>query len=342
MKKQLCFERKTASAILVGLLLGGISALGWAQDSGTVAGPVVAQTLDRDQIEETVGITLGLTKQPAGEIHVDYLYDSAEMSLPEISKPFRYELNGFARMKPGKRVKVEGQGILLAHDYLTEVVGRPTALAGFLTVWQGVMRDINRADPDSPSTDRILWQIPGPVDNGDIAAAEKRLGTRLPAFYRETMQRSGPWQVTLPSGFSFEMLAPSKLISVSDWLGQNAPDEGENLENQMAIQLFKQDIVFAITDDAVWVLRRSGGGCNDGQPSFAIGEANHAGFYLSEKGVCSADQQLEAFRQRMLEALSHALPPPEFAIVGDDQRLRFERVKPPEKKTLQLYLKVEH
>jgi len=341
MKKRLCFERKTASAILVGLLMGGISALGWAQDSGTAAGPIVTQTLEHDQIEETVDIALGLTKQSAGETHVDYLYDSAEISLPEISKPFRYELNGFARIKPGKRVKVEGQGILLAHDYLAEVVARPTALAGFLTVWQGVMRDINRADPDSPATGRILWQMPGPMDSGDIAAAEKRLGTHLPAFYRETMQRSGPWQVTLPSGFSFEMLAPSKLISVTDWLWQNAPAEGENSESQAATQPFKQDIVFAVSEDTVWVLRRSGGGCDNGQASFAIGQATHAGFYVTDKGVCSADQQLEAFRQRMLEALSHALPPPDFAIIGDDHRLHIERTKPLENKALQLYLKAD-
>jgi hypothetical protein len=295
----------------------------------------LTQALAEDQIEETVEISIGLSKQSAGEVHADYLYPSAEIALPEIYKPQKYALEGYARMKPGKRVKVEGQGILLAQDYLAEAVNRPTAVGGFLAVWKSIMRDIDRADPDA---NLIAWQTPGASGNEEIAAAEKRLGMQFPAFYRETMQRSGPWQMSVRNSLSFDLLAPLQLISVSDWL--NGVEGWSGPENQEKRQAFKQDIIFAIANDVLWVMRRSGKACGDDQPSFAIGKVAEGKFYVSEAGVCGAAPQLEAIRRQMLDALTHALPSPEFTVVGGDQRLHFERNKL-SAKTLQLYLKAD-
>jgi hypothetical protein len=340
MRKMLNFERKTVSAMIAGALLMAVSSLNMAQ--GTPVIPSLTQTLGENQIEESVKISLGLNEQPAGEIRVDYLYSSAEMNLPGIYRPQKYGLRGYARIKPGKRVKVEGHGILLAQDYLTEVMSRPTALGGFLAVWQGVMRDITRADPESFPAYQVSWQVSGPVSNEDIAAAEKRLGAQLPAIYRETMRRSGPWRVSLFNGFSFELLAPSQLISAGDWLQRYyGPAEWEPLESQAIRQQLKQDIVFAIVNNEPWVFRYSGMPCDVESPSFTVGQTASERFYVNEINACGADQQLETIRQQMLEALNRALLASEFTVVGDNQRLSFDRNKSPEKKTLQIYLKAD-
>ncbi|MCL2310189.1 MAG: hypothetical protein FWC42_07950 [Proteobacteria bacterium] len=319
-----------------------VGAASMAQEAST--NPLLMQKLGKDEIEETVQVSLGLTGQPAGELHVDYFENntSDEMTFPQIYKPQRYELQGYARMKPGKRVKVEGRGILLAQSYLTEAVNRPTALGGFLTVWQGVMRDITRADPDAFSAHQINWQMPGTVSGEELVAAEKRLGARLPSFYRETVQRSGPWQLSLFNGFSFELLAPSQLVSASDWLQRHyGPAEWDSPENQARRQQFKSDIVFAVVNNEPWVLRRSGTPCADEQPSFAVGHTADEKFYV-EADVCGGNQQLEALRQKMLEAMNRALVTPDFTVVGDGQRLYFVRGDSPEKKILRLYLKAGH
>ncbi|MCL2296886.1 MAG: SMI1/KNR4 family protein [Proteobacteria bacterium] len=338
MKKRLTFKRKTVSAMIAGALLMAVSTLNMAQ--GIPENPSLIQTLGKDQIEETVQVSLGLTEQLAGEIRVDYLYSSTEMTLSDVYRPQKYGLRGYARMKPGKRVKAEGHGILLAQNYLTEVVSRPTALGGFLAVWQGVMRDITRADPESFPVYQVSWQIPGLVNSEDIAAAERRLGVPLPAMYRETMRRSGPWRVSLFNGFSFELLAPWQLISVGDWLQRHyGPAEWEPPENQLRRQQLKQDVVFAIVNNEPWVFRYSGAPCDGDSPSFTVGQTASEGFYINEISACGANEQLEAIRRQMLEALNRALLAPEFTIVGNDQRLHIERNKLPEKKTLQLYLK---
>lgn len=341
MKKTLTFGRKTAFAMLVGVWLVAVSTLGMAQ--GIPVAPSLTQTLGKDEIEETVQIFLGLTEQPAGETHVDYLYSSAEMVLPEVYKPQKYGLRGYARMKPGKRVKVEGQGILLAQSYLAEATSRPTALGGFLVVWQGVMRDITRADPDSFPAHQLSWQIPGLASNEELAIAERRLGVPLPAIYRETMQRSGPWRLSLPNGFSFELLAPSQLMPAGNWLQRHYdPAEWDLPENQTRRQQLRQDIVFGTVNGEPWVFRYSGMPCDDGSPSFAVGRADSKAFYLSAINACGANKQLETIRVQMFEALNRALIAPEFAVVSEDMRLYFERNKPPnEKKTLRLHLKAD-
>ncbi|MDR0250875.1 MAG: SMI1/KNR4 family protein [Burkholderiales bacterium] len=340
MKKTLVFKRKTASAMIAGMLLMAVSALNMAQE--TPVNPLLTQTLGENQIEETVQISLGLTEQPAGKIRVDYLYSSAEIALPGVYRPQKYGLQGYARIKPGKRVKVEGQGILLTQDYLTEVVSRPTALGGFLAVWQGIMRDITRADPEFFPARQTSWQVPGLVSDEDIAAAERRLGAQLPAIYRETMRRSGPWRVSLFNGFSFELLAPSQLVSADGWLQRHyGSAEWETHGNQARRQQFRQDIVFATVNNEPWVFRYSGMPCDDGAPSFTVGQTTNERFYINAINACGAPRQLEAIRRQMLEALNRALLSPEFAVVGDSQRLRFERNKPPEKKRLQLYLKAD-
>ncbi|MDR2173924.1 MAG: SMI1/KNR4 family protein [Burkholderiales bacterium] len=340
MKKMLAFERKTVPTMIAGAFLMVASALSMAQ--GVPVSPLLTQTLSENQIEESVRISLGLTGQPAGETRVDYLYSSAEIVLPDVYRPQKYMLQGHARIKPGKRVKIEGHGILLAQNYLAEVMSRPTALGGFLAVWQGVMRDITRADPESFPVYQVSWQVPGLVSSEDIAAAERRLGTQLPAIYQETMRRSGPWRVSLFNGFSFELLAPSQLISVGDWLQKYyGPAEWEPPESQARRQQLKQDIVFAIANNEPWVFRYSGRPC-DGEPSFTVGQTDSDRFYVNAINACGAGQQLEAIRQQMLEALNRALLAPEFAIVGGNLRLHFETNKLSEKKALQLYLKANN
>jgi hypothetical protein len=343
MKKMLFLERKVVSAMVTGLLLLAFSASNMAQETSTK--PRLMQTLGGDQIEQTVQIFLGLSGQPAGEIHVDYRYPTAEMTFHEVSKPQKYELRGYARMKPGKRVKVEGQGILLAQSYLAEIMSRPTAVGGFLAAWQSVMRDVSRADPDFLPFNRIHWQMSGPIGNEELAAAEKRLGMPLPSIYRETMRRSGSWRVSLPNGFSFEMLAPAQLVFVSDWFQKyHAPVEWETPENQARRQQLRRDIVFALINNEPWVLRRSGTPCSDGQPSFAIAQTASEGFYVNEGNVCGENAQLEAIREQMLEALYRAFPTPEFTVVGNSQRFHIKRgsFSVSEKKTLRLYLEADH
>jgi hypothetical protein len=340
MKKMLSLERKTVFVVLAGAMLLVVSASNMAQGQGMSAGLSLAQTLGKDQIEETVQISLGLAEQSTAEIRVDYLHPSAEITLPGVYKPQKYELRGQARMKPGKRVKVEGRGILLAQIYLAEAMSRPTAVGGFLTVWQSIMRDITHADPELFPAHRIRWQTPGLAGHEEIAAAEKRLGMPLPAIYQETMQRSGPWRVSLLNGFSFELLAPSQLLSASDWLQRYyGPVEWETPENQARRQQLRQDIVFAVVNNEPWVFRYSGTPCGDEPPAFALGQTASEGFYVSGINACGAEEQLEAIRQQMLEAFYRALLTPEFAVVNNDQRLHFERSRSPEKRVLQLHLK---
>ncbi|MDR0770080.1 MAG: SMI1/KNR4 family protein [Burkholderiales bacterium] len=336
MKTSRRHKQKTIPAMIAGLLLMAANVM--AQE--TPAGPLLTQTLGADQIEEVVQISLGLAEKPAGEIRVDYLYSSAEIALPEVHKPQKYMLRGHARIKPGKRVKVEGQGVLLTQDYLAEIMNRPTAVGGFLAAWQSVMRDVSRADPDFLPANRISWQMPGPVGDEELAAAEKRLGMPLPAVYRETMQRSGPWRVSLPNGFSFELLAPAQLVSASDWLQRyTGPVEWDSEENQTKRQQFKSDITFVVVNNDPWVFRRSGAPCDDEQPSFATAQTADERFYTSS--VCGTHAQLEAIRRQMLEALFRAFSTPEFTVVDDVHRLRFEQKPSAGKGVLRRYLKAD-
>lgn len=189
----------------------------------------------------------------------------------------RYAFGGHADLTGGRRVALEGSGVLVAREYLTAQLESRAAQGDPLAALE-VLIAAHRAAAGPEETLPRLERSPTRPSAKDIAAAETRLGLRLPPTYVTLLQQYGPFAFVEPGDEGGEsvasaLYAPSAVYPVPEWRQRvrKAPlDAGDTPRARQRLSLLARDVVVATTLDTGWTVRAgSHPACPDGHASLS-------------------------------------------------------------------------
>jgi hypothetical protein len=238
----------------------------------------------------------------------------------------QWSMKGRSLMKRGAVVPLHGRGVIARYDWITRRLLRDAAERGVGRAWEQVHGELQSlAGVDLPA---LALTSAGVVTEGDLAAAENRLGVELPAYYREAVLRGGRWRIGEAEAPVAALAAPAEIVSVWDWIVayHGAPPEGSNAVWRKRFESLREDLVVGWAGGPV-VLRRSEGMlCDDGSPSFEIPVIDHDDFliedsdandgYFAARGNCEGFAHWHAWHS--LTSALGAVTGPHVVIVLDE------------------------
>ena len=186
-----------------------------------------------------------------------------------------YTLNGALTFEDGRKVRVQGKGVVAWKDSLWSELTSDSARRRPREAMVRLLDAVGNATTrEAPPTLRVE----APARDSSIAEAERRLGVRLPASYRRLLETFGPFSLM---GFDDDgratakasLYAPEAILSVPEWRAKvrHAPlAEGDSPRARAEVARLAGDFVVGHTFDTVWVVRaRTHAACPSGEPSLS-------------------------------------------------------------------------
>lgn len=234
----------------------------------------LSNTLGEDQRAETLSVEID--GRVIGRLNLDADHPQATLRLPEGAR--RYRLQGTAEMRDGTRLKVAGAGLIVPVAEMDRI-GEAAQAADALAAYEDLVRALQAAAPEVDLSALALTRG-APVSEAELVAAERRLGTRLPAGYREHLRTLGALTVGQPDAPSGQLYGPDALDTLQAWVLARAAENEASRQERQAIEAFigkrfrpaRQDLVLGVWERDEPTLVRAGERCPSGESPYAFPE----------------------------------------------------------------------
>ncbi|MFC4161389.1 hypothetical protein [Chitinimonas lacunae] len=286
-------------------------------------------------------LSLSIDGKPAGRLDVGRATSlpEAQIKLPvEPNRLFwRYSVKGLSQPLKGQRQSLQGGGVLVLNQAVHSRLSGPDALRQLPDRLTALFAQLPQSEP---FTGYKVHTSP-PASAAVIAAAEKRLGVTLPAFYKAVVQSRGAWRFGNATHTIVELLPPQRLQSATRWL-QEKP-EWPSATGAKRLKALGRDVVFMVSGSASgeyasagtpWLWRfGTATPCKDGNPSWTEGMIHYEDFliedsdpytdFFEDRGSCqSIDDRLSYSAQSdLIESLSSL----EVSFVSNERPASLER-----------------
>lgn len=234
----------------------------------------LSNTLGEDQRAETLSVEID--GRVVGRLKLDAEHLQATLRLPAGAR--RYRLQGTAEMSDGTRLTVAGAGLIVSVAEMDRI-GEAGRVADALAAYEDLVRALQAAAPEVDLSALPLTRG-RPVSESELAAAERRLGTRLPAGYREQLRTLGALTVGPPDAPSGRLYGPDALDTLQAWVLARAAENDSSRQELRAIEAFigkrfrpaRQDLVLGVWERDEPTLVRAGERCPSGETPYAFPE----------------------------------------------------------------------
>lgn len=230
--------------------------------------------LGEDQRSET--LTVEIDGRTIGQLKLDARHRQASLKLPDGAR--RYRLRGTAEMSDGTRLKVEGAGLMVSVADMDRI-GEARRAADAIAAYEDLVRALQAAAPETDLSALPLTRGT-PVTEAALAAAERRLRTRLPTGYRAHMLSEGPLTLGPASAPSGRLHGPDTLDTLQAYVLAKARDDDFDANELKAIETFigkrfspaRRDLVIGVWENDEPTLIRSGERCPTGESPYGFPE----------------------------------------------------------------------
>ncbi len=210
----------------------------------------IENVLGDDETGES--LNLWIDGAHAGSLSVDREHPAAHVSFERSPGFHTYELRGTASTKDGRALPIRGSGVIAYGSELqTRVNAAPdlAAAARTLETLPGVRIDVERAT------------------DGDLSAAESRIGLTLPRVYRDEVRSGGAFRMHRGEEVLATLYHPRELLSPWDWIARHwgKPNRYEEMK------IMQRDLCFADLAGPLVFFYAEDKRCPDGEPSFEHG-----------------------------------------------------------------------
>lgn len=229
-----------------------------------------------DQRSETIEVEID--GRSVGRLHVDQRHPDARLRLPAGGERQRYRLRGEAVMDDGTRYEIAGAGLIVRSagmDKIGEASDASTALAAYTEL----LSALRSAAPEVDLDDLTLTRD-APATEAALAAAERRLHTRLPAEYRRFVLNHGSFHLGPAMEPSGKLFAPDQLRTLKEFVQAQARANDGDAAQQKDIERFigkhfapaQRDWVIGVWENDEPSLVRVGESCAAGELPYAFPE----------------------------------------------------------------------
>jgi hypothetical protein len=242
----------------IGWIVGG---LGLVATTGMAAGGSV--TIYPPAVNGLVALRLefSIDEKPVATMQADIrrVREEPQVTIPLKSGFHRYQVRGQIEFADGRKAPVQGAGLIALEDFIDERLSGRQAEADPLGSLEALLGEFRAAGgkAELPRLER------GPrPPAGTLAAAEARLGIRVPSTYRTLLELYGPF-VFISLGDEGEepraaLYPPDRLLSVPDWrreVRRSPLQPGDTPRARTMVAKLDRDVVVGHTFDTVWTLR---------------------------------------------------------------------------------------
>ena len=206
-------------------------------------------------------LEVSIDEKPVATMRADIrrVREEPRLTIPLKSGFHRYQVRGEIEFEDGRQAAVQGAGLIALEDFIDERLGGRQAQVDPLGSLQVLLGEFRGAGgrTELPRLER------GPRPSGaTLAAAEARLGIRVPSTYRTLLDLYGPF-VFISLGDDGEepraaLYPPERLLSVPDWRREvrHSPlQQGDTPRARTMVAKLDRDVVVGHTFDTVWTLR---------------------------------------------------------------------------------------
>lgn len=234
----------------------------------------LSNELGEDQRSEA--FTVEIDGQRIGEFKLDARRPRATLTLPDDAR--RYRLHGTAVMQDGTRLQVAGAGLIVSVAEMDRI-GEAQRAAEALSAYEELVRALQAAAPEVDLSALPVTRA-APASEAALAAAERRLGTQLPAGYRQHMLTTGPLTLGPAGAPSGRLHGPDTLDTFQSYVLAKAREDDSNASELRAIEAFiakrfsaaRKDLVVGVWENDEPTLIRWGKRCPAGETPYGFPE----------------------------------------------------------------------
>lgn len=244
--------------------------------------PALAPALDLSnhlvdgQRSETIEVQID--GRSVGRLHVDQRHPDARLRLPAGGERQRYRLRGEAVMDDGRRYEIAGAGLIVRSAGMDKI-GEASDAISAMAAYTDLLTALRSAAPELDLDDLTLTRD-APATEAALAAAERRLHTRLPAEYRRFVLNHGSFHLGPALEPSAELYPPGELRTLKEFVLVQARANDGDATQQKDIEHFigkhfapaQRDWVIGVWENDEPSLVRVGKSCAAGELPYAFPE----------------------------------------------------------------------